>query len=385
MNKRHIVSRVVCSAVMIFSMIICSCNIVLAAKVSLNKTNISLYVSESARLKVSGNSGNVSYKSGNNSIASVSSNGCVKAKKIGSTTITVSVGVKKYRCKVKVGGYATGIKLNSASMVTLSKGGTSKILAKVSGKKVLYKTILYTCADKSKVTVSKTGKITAIASGLTTITAKTKAVNKNGKSYSKKITVYVQEDDSTTVVTAPPANSVVITDTANPTASATVSNTSNPASTSNPDASPTATAKAYTIQDAVDAIQTPADTVLSAATICVQNGSSYNTLYFLNKNYTGTVSLSFFGKNYSTTRNIVTSFNSLLTSSVKKYYRDSNNVRILYITDNYGSCSATNMNDGQLTSDIINFTVFASDSIYSSPYALIVAEGDTRSVLKVNV
>ena len=78
-------------------------NNVQAATVKLNKSSVTLYISESVKLKLNGTSSKIIWKSSNKSIASVS-NGKVTAKDAGSTTITAVTtnNKKKYSCKVTV-------------------------------------------------------------------------------------------------------------------------------------------------------------------------------------------------------------------------------------------------------------------------------------------
>lgn len=72
------------------------------AKLKLNKKKITLYVGQTARLKVKGTKKKVKWKSSKKKIASVSKKGKVKAKKKGTAKITAKVAGKKLVCKVKV-------------------------------------------------------------------------------------------------------------------------------------------------------------------------------------------------------------------------------------------------------------------------------------------
>lgn len=72
------------------------------AAVKISKNNIALYVGETATLKITGTKGKVTWTSSKKSVATVSSNGKVTAKGIGSATVTAKVDSKKYTCKVKV-------------------------------------------------------------------------------------------------------------------------------------------------------------------------------------------------------------------------------------------------------------------------------------------
>ncbi len=71
---------------------------------SISKTKASITIFSSSTLSVKGTSQKITWKSSNTKIATVDSKGKVKAKKLGSATITASVGEKKkkYTCKVTV-------------------------------------------------------------------------------------------------------------------------------------------------------------------------------------------------------------------------------------------------------------------------------------------
>ena len=73
-----------------------------AATVKINKTKLTLNVGQTYTLKIKGTKSKVKWSSSKKSIATVSSKGEVTAKKKGSTTITATVGGKKYTCKVTV-------------------------------------------------------------------------------------------------------------------------------------------------------------------------------------------------------------------------------------------------------------------------------------------
>jgi hypothetical protein len=72
-----------------------------AATVKINKKQATLEVDSILQLKISGTSSKVTWKSSKSTIASVSS-GKVTAKKAGLTTITATVGSKKYSCVITV-------------------------------------------------------------------------------------------------------------------------------------------------------------------------------------------------------------------------------------------------------------------------------------------
>ena len=73
-----------------------------AATIKLNKTKKTLKVGQTYQLKVSGTKKTVKWKSSKKSVASVSSKGKVKAKKVGKTNITATVAGKTLKCKITV-------------------------------------------------------------------------------------------------------------------------------------------------------------------------------------------------------------------------------------------------------------------------------------------
>lgn len=87
---------------MIFSVSYVTTPQVSAAKVKLNKSKLTLQVKKTYKLKVKGTKKKAKWSSSKKKVATVSSKGVVKGKKVGSAVITAKVGKKKYKCKVKV-------------------------------------------------------------------------------------------------------------------------------------------------------------------------------------------------------------------------------------------------------------------------------------------
>lgn len=73
-----------------------------AATIKLNKKTVYIAKGSKVKLKVKGTSAKVKWKSSKKSIATVTSKGVVKGKKIGTCTVTAKVKGKKYKCKVIV-------------------------------------------------------------------------------------------------------------------------------------------------------------------------------------------------------------------------------------------------------------------------------------------
>lgn len=110
------------------------------AAVKLNVTSLNLCVGETAKLKLSGTTKKVTWKSSKPKIVKVSSKGSIRALSAGSATITATVSKKKYSCKVKVNktfkveATSVSIKNNKDVMAFLSVNGS--IHASVADKKI---------------------------------------------------------------------------------------------------------------------------------------------------------------------------------------------------------------------------------------------------------
>ena len=71
-------------------------------KVTLNKTEASIYAGKKVQLKVIGTSKTATWSSSNTKVAKVSSTGKVTGVKAGTAVITAKIGSNKYKCTVKV-------------------------------------------------------------------------------------------------------------------------------------------------------------------------------------------------------------------------------------------------------------------------------------------
>lgn len=71
-------------------------------KVKLNKTNVTLYVGQTMKLKIKGTNKKVTWSSSDKKVVKVNKNGKITAIKKGKANITAKVGGKKYTCKVNV-------------------------------------------------------------------------------------------------------------------------------------------------------------------------------------------------------------------------------------------------------------------------------------------
>ena len=113
----------------------------------------------------------VTYSSSNKKVATVSSKGVIKAKKAGTTKITVKSGKKKVVVTVKV----TGVKTTNLSGVpakkTVSKGKTFKIKATATPKNTDEK-VTYKSSNKKVVSVTSKGVVKGLKKGTATITVR---------------------------------------------------------------------------------------------------------------------------------------------------------------------------------------------------------------------
>lgn len=221
-----------------------------AKKVTLNKKKIVLYKGadksmSTFKLKVTvkPKSAKVSWKSADKKVATVTKKGLVKAKKAGTTKITVQSGKKKAVCKVTVKKITKKVKKVTVAKksLTLAPGATAKIKATVTPKKATLKKVSYKSADKAVAKVNKSGKVTAVAAGTTKITVTALDGSK------KKATVKVTVTEPAVEPTAAPTAEPTVEPTAEPTVAPTVEPTAEPTAeptvepTVEPTAEPTAT------------------------------------------------------------------------------------------------------------------------------------------------
>ncbi len=147
-------------------------SVVKVSAITLNKKEVTVKPGKTFGLKAVVTPSNatnkaVSYSSSNTKVATVSANGTITGKAIGTATITVKAkdgSGKKATCKVKV----AGIQLSKKEL-SLQKGQTHTLKATVVGSN---KPVRWTTSDKKVATVSN-GKVTAKGVGTAVITAST--------------------------------------------------------------------------------------------------------------------------------------------------------------------------------------------------------------------
>ena len=147
-------------------------------KVTVKPTTKFMKVGKSFYVKatVTGSSNKkVKWKSSKKSVATVSSSGKVKSKKLGTAYITATArdGSGAFaRCKVRVVRMVKKLKLNKYS-ATVLVGDTLKLKATVTPKNATVKKIKWSTSDKKIAEVSSTGRVLGVAEGLVKIKAKT--------------------------------------------------------------------------------------------------------------------------------------------------------------------------------------------------------------------
>ena len=137
------------------------------------KTSLTLENGESAVLTAVSSTGHkVTWKSAKTSIASVSENGKVTAKKPGTTTVTAKVDGTSVNCKVTVKSPTVRL---MPSKISLYRREKYKLKVSSTSKT----TPVWKTNKKSVATVDETGKVTAVKHGTAVITVTVDGVSKN--------------------------------------------------------------------------------------------------------------------------------------------------------------------------------------------------------------
>jgi len=166
--------------------------------VSLNKSNVSLYVGNSTKLVATvkpsdATNKGVTWKSSNTSVVSVDKNGNIKGLKAGTATITVTTNDGKYTAKATITVTnapkisVTGVSLNKTS-VDLYIGNSTKLVATVKPSNATNKGVTWKSSNTSVVSVDKNGNIKGLKAGTATITVTT-----NDGSYTATCKVTIKE------------------------------------------------------------------------------------------------------------------------------------------------------------------------------------------------
>ncbi|MBQ6578017.1 MAG: Ig domain-containing protein, partial [Bacteroidales bacterium] len=147
--------------------------------VSLNHTTLTLEQGQNSVLQATvypSNATNpaVQWKSDNTSVATVDNNGKVTAVTEGSATVTAKAGDKTATCTVTVKKKVVPIEsvtLNKTTL-TLAEGDSETLTAAVNPDNATDKTVTWSSSKTSVATVDNNGKVTAVAEGSATVTAK---------------------------------------------------------------------------------------------------------------------------------------------------------------------------------------------------------------------
>ena len=168
------------------------------SSIKLNTKNHTMYSNQYVQLKATvlpNNAYNksVTWKSSNSKIATVDSNGKVKALKVGNATITATStdgSNVSAQCKIKVVQRVTKIKLNKSIINLSKKGKTAKLKATVLPNNAYNKSVTWKSNNTKVVTVDRNGKIKATTNkGITYVNA----IAKDGSKKSASVLVIVGE------------------------------------------------------------------------------------------------------------------------------------------------------------------------------------------------
>lgn len=144
--------------------------------ISLNKSSLELKKGNSETLVATVSPNNatepvVTWNSSNESVAKVDQEGKVTALNSGTATITAKAGNYSATCEVTVVIPVTGVTIDNLSL-TLSKGASSKLVAKVYPEDATNKTVIWS-SDNTGVATVTDGTIVAVGGGVTEIRVKT--------------------------------------------------------------------------------------------------------------------------------------------------------------------------------------------------------------------
>lgn len=164
-------------------------------KVALDRFSVTLGVKESVTLTPTipdGTHASFTWSSKDKSIATVTQSGKITGKKAGKTTVTVKThNGKTAKVTVKVKKAPDKVTLNKSS-AEMNEGDSLQLEATLPGD--TYSRITWSSSDNAVAKVSESGKVTAVAAGKATITAKTF----NNKKATCKITVKSSAGSETT-------------------------------------------------------------------------------------------------------------------------------------------------------------------------------------------
>jgi len=138
----------------------------------------------------SAKNGNITWKSGNTTIATVTAAGMVKGVKAGNTVVTATVplkggGTATAKCTIYVGPMVTNVALPATAKISTTSGAT--LTPTVAPANAAFKKLTWASSDTNVVTVTAAGALTGKKAGTATITAA--AADGSGKKATCKVTV----------------------------------------------------------------------------------------------------------------------------------------------------------------------------------------------------
>lgn len=153
--------------------------------------SIKTMVGKSMRLKQETQAGTVIYRTSDSRIATISSDGILKAKAVGTVNVTcVSLGKNRYTAFAKIVICPVPKTVKVPEEIVMDKGTQKNLTVSVSPKNAYIGSVTYALSNNKVVTISKDGKMYAKAPGFVKI-----SVTVNGK-IKKTAQVYVQSRET---------------------------------------------------------------------------------------------------------------------------------------------------------------------------------------------
>lgn len=392
------------------------------SSISLSKAKLNLYVGQTYKFR----NKKCKWLSSNKKVVTVTNNGKVKAVKPGSARITVSLKANKKikkTCNVKVGHYLKTMSVTNAATIVLKNGQKSKINLRLTPSKVLYKDATFKSSNEKIAKVDKNGNVSAVSVGNTVININSKAVRSNGKKIKKSVRIVVIEQDTPTPapgeidttedvfnttkdfvtivpipsVTKGPEQTVNPVVTPTPLATATPVVTSEPVPdgtplpgqttppedvpTREPVKEPTMTpeptpAPPMTTEEYIASLKPDANQPLVGSFV-VSNGSSYRTIYLLNKQYTGNIKLTIEDYIYSGNDNV----SKLLSRLEKEHIAMTNSAGTVKVSRRPKEVLWTV--EFLLTGRKYYFSGQVNDTTFNTPYGIVIADGNTLDSIRI--
>lgn len=167
--------------------------VITATGVTLNKSSLSLDVGQSERLTATvapanATNKNINWRSSNANVATVDSNGNVKAVGPGSANIsaTTQSGNKVATASVNVTARVTGVSIQGNSTILINT--SNNLTANITPSNANNKKVTWSSSDTSVATVDNNGRVTGVKAGEATITVTTEEGNRTATMKVKVVT-----------------------------------------------------------------------------------------------------------------------------------------------------------------------------------------------------